>query len=191
MCVDVPSLTSCCSLSHSAELVDASGASITNLYEYILVTFKLPLCFHYFFSLTSPSLRLSLDPGECGLGKSTLINTLFKSKISRTSCTPPPHTIPQTVEVSSVSHGELGSGWLVMVVQSHGHHGNDSLIPTFHKLSMFRDMKYIFESLRLVRVFTVCVYVCACVVIEEQGVRLKLSVTDTPGFGDKINNDKW
>ena len=70
--------------------------------------------------------------GESGLGKSTLINTLFKSKISRTSCTPPPHTIPQTVEVSSVSH-----------------------------------------------------------VIEEQGVRLKLTVTDTPGFGDKINNDKW
>ncbi len=30
-----------------------------------------------------------------------------------------------------------------------------------------------------------------CAVIEEQSVRLKLSVTDTPGFGDKINNDKW
>lgn len=69
--------------------------------------------------------------GETGLGKSTLINTLFKSKISRTSCTPPPHGIPETVEISSVSH-----------------------------------------------------------VIEEQGVRLKLTVTDTPGFGDKINNDK-
>ena len=45
--------------------------------------------------------------GESGLGKSTLVNTLFKAKISRTSCTPPPHPIPQTVEVSSVSHGEL------------------------------------------------------------------------------------
>ena len=30
-----------------------------------------------------------------------------------------------------------------------------------------------------------------CAVIEEQGVRLKLTVTDTPGFGDQINNDKW
>ena len=28
-------------------------------------------------------------------------------------------------------------------------------------------------------------------VIEEHGVRLKLTVTDTPGFGDQINNDKW
>ena len=27
--------------------------------------------------------------------------------------------------------------------------------------------------------------------IEEQSVRLKLTVTDTPGFGDQINNDKW
>lgn len=28
-------------------------------------------------------------------------------------------------------------------------------------------------------------------VIEEKGVKLKLTVTDTPGFGDQINNDKW
>ncbi|XP_003384519.1 PREDICTED: neuronal-specific septin-3-like [Amphimedon queenslandica] len=69
--------------------------------------------------------------GESGLGKSTLVNTLFKSKISRTSCTPGPHIIPKTTEVNSVSH-----------------------------------------------------------VIEEQNVRLKLTITDTPGFGDQINNDK-
>ena len=28
-------------------------------------------------------------------------------------------------------------------------------------------------------------------VIEEKGVKLKLTVTDTPGFGDQINNDNW
>ena len=28
-------------------------------------------------------------------------------------------------------------------------------------------------------------------VIEENGVRLKLTVTDTPGFGDHINNENW
>lgn len=28
-------------------------------------------------------------------------------------------------------------------------------------------------------------------VIEENGVQLKLSVTDTPGFGDQIDNDQW
>ncbi|XP_054762489.2 neuronal-specific septin-3-like [Lytechinus pictus] len=73
--------------------------------------------------------------GASGLGKSTLVNTLFKAKISRRSCSeenneelPPP--IPKTVEVKSISH-----------------------------------------------------------VIEENGVRLKLTITDTPGFGDHINNE--
>ncbi len=27
--------------------------------------------------------------------------------------------------------------------------------------------------------------------IEENGIRLKLTVVDTPGFGDFINNDEW
>ncbi|KAK3724994.1 hypothetical protein QZH41_017468, partial [Actinostola sp. cb2023] len=69
--------------------------------------------------------------GASGLGKSTMVNTLFKSKISRPSSTGIPSSIPKTVDVKSVSH-----------------------------------------------------------VIEEKGVRLKLTLTDTPGFGDQINNDK-
>jgi hypothetical protein len=28
-------------------------------------------------------------------------------------------------------------------------------------------------------------------VIEENGVRLKLNVIDTPGFGDQVNNENW
>ena len=27
--------------------------------------------------------------------------------------------------------------------------------------------------------------------IEERGVKLKLTVVDTPGFGDGINNSEW
>lgn len=69
--------------------------------------------------------------GESGLGKSTLVNTLFRSKIARVSVNGNEHEgIPKTVQIQTVSH-----------------------------------------------------------VIEEKGVRLKLSVTDTPGFGDHINND--
>lgn len=30
-----------------------------------------------------------------------------------------------------------------------------------------------------------------CVDIEEKGVRMKLTVIDTPGFGDQINNENW
>lgn len=69
--------------------------------------------------------------GQSGLGKSTLVNTLFKSKVSRKSCTPNyEEQISKTVKLHSVSH-----------------------------------------------------------VIEEKGVKMKLTVIDTPGFGDNINND--
>lgn len=39
----------------------------------------------------------------------------------------------------------------------------------------------------------VCVfYVCVSGAdIEEKGVRMKLTVIDTPGFGDQINNENW
>lgn len=69
--------------------------------------------------------------GQSGLGKSTLINTLFKSHVSRKSSDwGAQEKIPKTVEIKSVSH-----------------------------------------------------------VIEEGGVKMKLTITDTPGFGDQINND--
>ncbi|XP_068452227.1 septin-9 isoform X1 [Clinocottus analis] len=69
--------------------------------------------------------------GQSGLGKSTLVNTLFKSKVSRKSCTANyEEKISKTVKLHSVSH-----------------------------------------------------------VIEEKGVKMKLTVIDTPGFGDQINNN--
>ncbi|XP_062361939.1 septin-9 [Cinclus cinclus] len=69
--------------------------------------------------------------GQSGLGKSTLINTLFKSKISRKSLQPAAEErIPKTIEIKSITHE-----------------------------------------------------------IEEKGVRMKLTVIDTPGFGDHINNE--
>ncbi|XP_065659768.1 neuronal-specific septin-3 isoform X2 [Hydra vulgaris] len=71
--------------------------------------------------------------GSAGLGKSTLINTLFKTRAARASCTTETSTIPKTVEIKTITH-----------------------------------------------------------VLEEKGVNLKLTVTDTPGFGDQINNkDCW
>ncbi|MBN3300390.1 neuronal-specific septin-3 [Amia ocellicauda] len=69
--------------------------------------------------------------GHSGLGKSTLVNTLFKSQVSRRGMGwSREDKIPRTVEIRSVSH-----------------------------------------------------------VIEEGGVKMKLTVIDTPGFGDQINND--
>lgn len=28
-------------------------------------------------------------------------------------------------------------------------------------------------------------------IIEENGVRLRLNIVDTPGYGDQVNNDRW
>ncbi|XP_033022747.1 septin-12 [Lacerta agilis] len=68
--------------------------------------------------------------GQSGLGKSTMVNTLFKSKVSRKP---------------------TGSGY-------------EECIPkTLQLLSVTR-------------------------VVEEKGVKMKLTVTDTPVFGDQINN---
>ena len=29
------------------------------------------------------------------------------------------------------------------------------------------------------------------IVIEENGIRLRLNIVDTPGYGDQVNNENW
>lgn len=70
--------------------------------------------------------------GESGLGKSTLVNTLFNSQLyPPKKNVEPSHETPQTVEIQSITSD-----------------------------------------------------------IEENGVRLQLTVVDTPGFGDFVNNEQ-
>jgi septin 3/9/12 len=70
--------------------------------------------------------------GQTGLGKSTLINTIFASHlIDSKGRTHPEEVIRSTTEIHPVSH-----------------------------------------------------------IIEENGVRLRLNIVDTPGYGDLINNDR-
>jgi len=50
---------------------------------------------------------ISICTGQSGLGKSTLMNTLFKSKVSRRSVmTTEEERIPKTIEIKSISHGK-------------------------------------------------------------------------------------
>jgi septin 7 len=77
-------------------------------------------------------IKLTLDAGESGLGKSTLVNTLFNTSLypPKERKGPSLDIIPKTVSIQSISAD-----------------------------------------------------------IEENGVRLRLTVVDTPGFGDFVNND--
>lgn len=50
--------------------------------------------------------------GCSGLGKSTLVNTLFKTRAARTSCSSESVSIPKTVEIKTVTHGKFT--WLML-----------------------------------------------------------------------------
>jgi GTPase SAR1 family protein len=71
--------------------------------------------------------------GQTGLGKSTLINTIFASHlIDSKGRLRPDEPVRSTTEIQTVSH-----------------------------------------------------------IIEENGVRLRLNIVDTPGYGDQVNNERW
>lgn len=75
--------------------------------------------------------------GQSGLGKSTLVNTIFASHLieskARLAAEEPPR---QTTEIQT------------NITMDH-------------------------------------------IVIEENGVRLRLNIVDTPGYGDQVNNENW
>lgn len=93
---------------------------------------------------------LMLSTGQTGLGKSTLINTIFASHLidSKGRLTPS-DPVRSTTEIQAVSHGIAGK---TLPSQA-------TLTPN--------------------------------TVIEEKGVRLRLNIVDTPGYGDQVNNDRW
>jgi septin 7 len=84
------------------------------------------------FELSAHKDYLTINLGESGLGKSTLVNTLFNTSLYPPKERKPPSLdLAKTVSIQSISAD-----------------------------------------------------------IEENGVRLRLTVVDTPGFGDFINNDE-
>lgn len=75
------------------------------------------LVFYPLFSLFI-ALFFPLPSGHSGLGKSTLVNTLFKSQVSRRSAGwARDEKIPKTVEIKAVSHGEYSKRAAVLSLE--------------------------------------------------------------------------
>lgn len=65
--------------------------------------------------------------GQSGLGKSTMVNTLFKSKVSRKASQPgQEERIPKTVQLQSVTHGKATGA--VASLKPRGEAGEASLV---------------------------------------------------------------
>lgn len=93
--------------------------------------------------------------GSSGLGKSTMVNTIFRSNVSRRSC---------HLDLKVPSDG----GEKAKVEQ------NNNEVPEMMPYLIPKSVEVLSVSHE----------------IEEKGVRVRLTITDTPGFGDHINNDK-
>lgn len=73
-------------------------------------------CRSAFFLIACHFFVCFLLTGQSGLGKSTLMNTLFKSKVSRKSVlATAQEKIPKTVEIKSISHGTTHHNWLMPI----------------------------------------------------------------------------
>lgn len=98
----------------------------------------------------SVSRPLVIYLGQTGLGKSTLINTLFASHLIDSKGRVEPTVGPRaTTEIHALSHGD-----------------------------------YLIRS----SVSLWCLLIFLTVIVEN-GVRLKLNIIDTPGYGDNVNNE--
>jgi Septin len=127
----------------------------------------------------SNSIRFSLFIGQTGLGKSTLINTIFASHLidSKGRFTSE-DAVRKTTEIQGVSHGMFYS-WRRMTVMT-----LVSFLRVFLRVTCFGTS--VLNSFR--KRNDADVYF---IVIVENGVRLRLNIVDTPGYGDQVNNEGW
>lgn len=90
--------------------------------------------------------------------------------------------LPNQVHRASVKRG---FDFTVMVVGESGL-GKSTLVNSLFQTSLYEEQDYIPAAERVEKTVKVQ---SQMVNIEEKGVRLRLTIVDTPGFGDAVNND--
>lgn len=90
-------------------------------------------------------------------------------------------TLPNQVHRKSV---KKGFDFTLMVAGESGL-GKSTLINSLFLMDMYRDRKLLNAEERIMQTVEIIKHM---VDIEEKGVKLKLTIVDTPGFGDAVNN---
>jgi len=97
--------------------------------------------------------------GESGLGKSTLVNSLFLTDLY------PERALPDAIGICQIN-----------------------VLSRPHKYLRLRVVKPCVCCLLIEKTKQTVKLDASTVEIEERGVKLRLTVVDTPGFGDAIDN---
>ncbi|XP_041900846.1 septin-4-like isoform X2 [Corvus kubaryi] len=93
-------------------------------------------------------------------------------------------TLPNQVHRKSV---KKGFDFTLMVAGESGL-GKSTLVNSLFLTDMYRDRKLLNAEERITQTVEITKHV---VDIEEKGVKLRLTIVDTPGFGDAVNNTEW
>lgn len=103
----------------------------------------------------------SFSEGESGLGKSTLVNSLFLTDLYKDR---------KLLNAEGEAPAAFGPAcvWFCSAVT--------------HQNTLVLFAERITQTVEITK---------HTVDIEEKGVKLKLTIVDTPGFGDAVNNTEW
>uniref|UniRef100_A0A8D1WCF0 Septin 4 n=2 Tax=Sus scrofa TaxID=9823 RepID=A0A8D1WCF0_PIG len=93
-------------------------------------------------------------------------------------------TLPNQVHRKSV---KKGFDFTLMVAGESGL-GKSTLINSLFLTDLYRDRKLLSAEERIMQTVEITKH---AVDIEEKGVKLRLTIVDTPGFGDAVNNTEW
>lgn len=119
--------------------------------------------------------------GESGLGKSTLVNSLFLTDLYKDRKLLNAEGIEAIlcfIYITKLGYTKYLS-W-------------ETSLSIFHNANAKLKAKTMSVSLLYPERITQTVEITKHTVdIEEKGVKLKLTIVDTPGFGDAVNNTEW